>query len=212
MYQPGFAVYIALGNPMRLLVIPQALKSEFATVEALWGCAGTTRRVDALLLCWVKYEKQLRRLFSFLVFQHPHVTEKTIESVVSVMVKNRNLYPETFEKCIKALGVPDVPTLIGAHHSSIAAEMRRIKRYRNKLMHGQITGENVSSNQIEKDVLVLINWISSLAAGAQNTFGYDGIQRNTFRAAKAASGIAVSSFPFANSAEFKTWLEGVCNA
>ncbi len=197
---------------MRLLLIPQALNSEFATVEALWNCAGTTRRVDALLLCWVKYEKQLRRLFSFLVYQHPNFNEKTIESVVSVIVKNRNLYPESFENCIKALGVTDVPTLIGARHASLAAEMNRIKRYRNKLMHGQITGENISSNQIEKDVLVLVNWISLLAAGAQSRFGYDGIQRNTFRAAKAASNIAVSSFPFSNSTEFKTWLERVCNA
>ena len=51
---------------MRKLVIPEALKVEFATVETLWNSDVETRRVDALALSWIKYEKQLRRLFSFL--------------------------------------------------------------------------------------------------------------------------------------------------
>lgn len=86
---------------MNALVLPPPLQAEFATVEALWLCAGTTRRVDALLLCWVKYEKQLRRLFSFLVYQHPQVTQATIESVVTALAGNDKLYPETFIKGIK---------------------------------------------------------------------------------------------------------------
>ena len=194
---------------MRILNIPQPLKSEFATVEALWASDGTTRRVDALLLCWVKYEKQLRRLFSFLVYQHPKVTEKTIEAIVSVLVENNRLYPETFERGIKALGVSSVPQLVGSNHKSLSTELTRIKKYRNKLMHGQITGQKISSYQIEKDVALLISWISELGVGAKQEFGYDGIQRNTFREAKAASKIAVSNFPFTNATEFKGWLRKV---
>ncbi len=194
---------------MKKLVIPQPLKSEFATVEALWASEGTTRRVDALLLCWVKYEKQLRRLFSFLVCQHPKFTEKTIESIVSVMVENNKLYSEHFERGIKALGVLSVPQLIGGNHKALSIELTRIRKYRNKLMHGQITGQKISSYQIEKDVVLLISWISELGTGAKQEFGYDGIQRNTFREAKAASKIAVSNFPFTNATEFKAWLKVV---
>jgi len=56
---------------MTALAIPAALKDEFATVEAIWGLThASTRGLDALILTWVKYEKQTRRLFSFLVLQH----------------------------------------------------------------------------------------------------------------------------------------------
>ena len=44
---------------MRKLRIPESLKEEFETVELIWQSNAKTRRVDALLLCWIKYEKQL---------------------------------------------------------------------------------------------------------------------------------------------------------
>lgn len=113
----------------KALALPLFLQDEFATVDALWNCDGTTRRVDALLLCWVKYEKQLRRLFSFLVYQHPNVTKTTVESIVSVLVNNNKLYPETFMNGIKELKVASVPQLLGTKYTTLEPEMRRIKRY-----------------------------------------------------------------------------------
>lgn len=191
---------------MKPLQFSLALVQEFATVDALWNSNGSTRRVDALLLCWVKYEKQLRRLFCFLVFQHPHINEKTVEQVVSVLVENNDLYPETFIKGIAALKVTSVEELLGASYQGLQPDMKRIKAYRNKLMHGQVTGKKISSRQIERDVGVLIHWVSALAAGAEAKFGYDGIRRNTYRSAKASATIAVDHFPFSNATEFRAWL------
>lgn len=74
---------------MRKLSIPAALKQEFATVEAIWHSGAETRRVDALLLCWIKYEKQLRRLFCFLVFQHSRITVDTQCGKAFLEVLNR---------------------------------------------------------------------------------------------------------------------------
>jgi hypothetical protein len=153
---------------MKPLKLPSCLLNEFATVQAVIGSDGSTRRVDALLLTWVKHEKQLRRLFCFLVFQHASV--------------------------------------VGDRYSELSVELDRIRAYRNKLMHGQITGQRISSLTIERDVKILVDWIVALAAGANLRFGYDGITRNTYRAAKESSKIAVSSYPFTNSDEFKKWL------
>jgi len=175
-------------------------------VEAIWASNGTTRRIDALLLCWVKYEKQLRRLFCFLVFQHPAITENTAEDVVAALAANNKLYPETFEKGIEALKVSKVSDLIGHEYDELKGEMKRIKSYRNKLMHGQITGKKITSREIERDVHLLVRWISALAAGAQQKFGYDGITRNTYRVAKATAHVAVDEFPFQTAGEFKDWL------
>jgi hypothetical protein len=194
---------------MLKLVIPPLLKKEFATVEALWASSGETRRVDSLVLAWVKYEKQLRRLFCFLVYQHPGFSEKSIVDIIDVLVSNRNLYPDTLVRAIEGLGVKKVSSLIGSEYSALASEIDRIKKYRNKLIHGQVTGQSISSAQLERDVKFLVAWIAALAEGAQLQFGYDGLGRNTFRAAKGVTSAAVASYPFSTPAEFKTWLGGL---
>ena len=191
---------------MRKLHIPAALVQEFATVEAIWKSGAKTRRVDALILSWVKYEKQLRRLFSFLVFQHPAITRDKIDDVISVLVKKRDLYPETFVVAIRALGVTSVAELLAPRYEELWKEIRRIKKYRNKLMHGQITGDNIKSPELERDVAILIDWIGSVADAADKKFGYDGLQRNTFIKAKSASRIVIGDYPFNTAAELKAWL------
>lgn len=195
--------------PMLKLVIPPLLTKEFATVEALWASSGETRRVDSLVLAWVKYEKQLRRIFCFLVYQHPSFSEKSIVGIIDVLVQNRKLYPETLIRAIEGLGVKKISSLIGTEYGTLAAEVDRIKKYRNKLIHGQVTGQAISSAQLERDVRYLVAWVAALAKGAQSQLGYDGLGRNTFRAAKGALSTAVASYPFSTSADFKTWLDGV---
>jgi hypothetical protein len=194
---------------MLKLNIPPALKQEFATVEAIWVSGAETRRVDSLMLSWVKYEKQLRRLFCFLVYQHPNITDKSIDWVLSIMSQNNSLYPDTFIRGIRALGVLPVPTLIGHNYTQLAAEVARIKKYRNKLMHGQVTGLSIQSNQLEHDVKWLVQWITELGAGADVAFGYDGLRRNTYRLAKESANIAVSDYPFSSPATFGTWLRAL---
>lgn len=188
------------------MAIPIPLKQEFATVEALWHSTGETKRVDALVLSWVKYEKQLRRLFCFLLFQHPKITKKNIEQVVGVLAKERNLYPDTFIAAIAALGVTSVPDLLGRRHAELAPEILRIKKYRNKLIHGQVSGQGIKSPQLERDVLCIMRWVHCLAGAAELTFGYDGLKRNTFRQAKTTARIAVDKYPFATPDQLAPWL------
>ena len=191
---------------MRNLDIPPALKIEFATVEAVWNSGAETRRVDALLLSWVKYEKQLRRLFSFFVFQHPAITADKIDSIISAFAANRNLNPETFISGIKTLGVTPLPKLLGDSHTKLWPEITRIKKYRNKIMHGQHTGQGITSSQLEQDVILLIKWISSLAQAAHDAYGYDGVKRNTYVAARQSAKLSVERYPFSTAAELKNWL------
>jgi hypothetical protein len=191
---------------MLKLTIPENLVEEFATVNTLWHSAGKTRRVDALMLSWVKHEKQLRRLFCFLVFQHPEIGADNIDQVITILAENRRLYPETFIAGIEALGVTSVPDLLGSHYAKLWNEIARIKAYRNKLMHGQITGQGITSPQLERDVLWIIEWVACLATAAERTFGYDGLKRNTYRVARSTSKIPVDKYPFSTAAELKTWL------
>ncbi len=194
---------------MRTLCIPPNLAKEFGTVAALWHSDAETRRVDALLLSWVKHEKQLRRLFCFLVFQHDGFNKQAIDGIISVLVERWDLSPEVFQKAIGALGVKSVPGLLGQQFDGLSKEMHRIRLIRNKLMHGQITGKKITSAQLERDVGIVVDWISTLAAAADGEFGYDGVRRNTFFQAKATSRIAVQHYPFSSPETLRTWLVGI---
>lgn len=191
---------------MRQLVLPERLRREFATVSSVWHSGAQTRRVDSLLLCWVKYEKQLRRLFCFLVFQHPQINEQSISRIIDSLAQNNRLYPETFIRGVDALSTTPVRTVIGARHPELSTEMRRIKQYRNKLAHGQVSGQAITPSQLERDVAWIIDWVAALADGAHATFGYDGLGRNTFKTAKATGAISITNYPFANAQDFGAWL------
>src|ERR1035438_2537174 len=166
---------------MRKLEIPEPLKMEFATIEALWKSDAKTRRVDALLLSWIKYEKQLRRLFCFLVFQNPRIGKEKIDDTIGVLVKNNHLYPETFIAGIKALGLKPVHDLLDQRGKDLFKNVERIEKYRNKLVHGQMTGMKLSSGSLERDVILMVDWIHCLGEAARREYGYNGIGRNTFR-------------------------------
>jgi hypothetical protein len=179
---------------------------EMATVDAVLASGATTRRTDAFVLTWVKMEKQLRRLFSFIVYQNPAFSKSDENALVKVFVDNNHLYADSFIKCINALGTKTVADLVGQDYAHYQTEIKRIKKYRNKILHGQITGENLQSPQLEKDIKLLRKWIEDLAEGGVNSFGYDGIARNTFRKAKAVSAIASIQYPFSTVDAFKKWL------
>lgn len=191
---------------MLKLTIPEDLQEEFATVQALWDSKAKTRRVDALILSWIKYEKQLRRLFCFFIFEHAKIKDDDVDTVITTLATNNQLYPETFIKGIEALGVRSVPKLLGDDYEELWGNIQRIKVYRNKLMHGQLTGMGIESPQLERDVRSVVRWIACLAIAAENEFGYNGVRRKTYLQAKATGTCVVREYPFDNTEELENWL------
>lgn len=188
------------------LIIPEALKEEFATIEDILAGNGKTKGVDALLLGWIKYEKQLRRLFSFFIFQHPAITKESRDDVIAMLANNTHIYPKTLIKAIEKLGVTTIPILLGEKHQAMCDEIFRIKKYRDKLMHGQLTGTSIESPQLEQDLRHIIAWVDALAQAAEMAFGYDGLKRNTYKFAKNTAPIYVQNYPFSNLEELKIWV------
>jgi len=179
---------------------------EFSTVDAVLACGGSTRRVDALALCWIKKEKQLRRLFCYLVYQAPYVSEKNRDDYIAVMALNKNLYAESFIRGFDALCPIPLRTTVGGGYDRYMADIDRIKRYRNKILHGQITGLNLTSRKLETDVTLLRQWVIIVAESCLATIGYDGVGRNTFRKARDATRFVVPNYPFTTVGTFDTWL------
>lgn len=68
-----------------------SISKEFVTVDAVHGSGGVTNGVDACALTWIKTEKHLRRLFSFLVFRCPEVFIETREAFELEIIRNKKL-------------------------------------------------------------------------------------------------------------------------
>lgn len=195
---------------MQALELPPALSKEFMTVNAALTSGGPTRTVDALLLSWIKHEKQMRRLFSFLVFQHPALKadESALDEFVDVMVERKDLYARHFEAAIDALQVKPVNELMGDAYAELQPELQRIQGYRNKLIHGQLTGHKLGAPELLSDTKFIIRWCAALAEAAQAEFGFDGF-RPSSKAARQAKNVVIQKFPFKDQAEFREWLQKV---
>lgn len=189
-----------------MIRVSDALATEFITVDAVLATRGTTRCVDAFALTWIKAEKQLRRLFCFLLFQSQHVSEANRQEYEAVIVQNRDLYFDSFITCLNALSPKSLRDLVGSDYDEFIKHIHRMRDYRRKLLHGQITGQGITSRQLQDDIGLLRTWIQAVARVCQREFGYDGVGRNTYRKAKSIAPSVVAKYPFSTAAEFKDWL------
>lgn len=98
--------------------LPVVCKQEFATVELLLRSNTKTRTVDALILSLAKYEKQLRKLLCFLLFQNPAVTNASFHSFNKVIFDKKNLFPDNTIKAIDDLQVGQSLLGLGSNMNS----------------------------------------------------------------------------------------------
>lgn len=187
------------------------LEAEFESVMIILNSRATTKTVDAFVLSWVKLEKQLRKIFCFLIYQQSTIDRTNYEQLVNVLVKNPKLSPRTFIAAIDLICTTTVRQMIGDDYEKLRVHLSRIRDQRNKIAHGMVTGKGISSKSLELDISILIDWITKLAQGAKLAIGYDGLVRNTFRSSKTSNIIAVSNWPFDSIATFEVWLTSLSN-
>lgn len=166
-----------MSNIFDKIEIPKKLKVEFQTVELILDSNAQTKGLDALLLSWAKYEKQHRKLFEFLVYQSPAITCSNWKEFQLVWVGNKHLYPKHFRCAIKQLTNTRIKTLVGTRYVELQTSLDQIEKYRNKLLHGQLTGEGLGSSNLLQSTKDVIDWVSLLADGSETAFSYDGLDR-----------------------------------
>lgn len=72
--------------------IAMSFEEEFGTVEIILNSTLETRGVDAFILSLIKAEKQLRRIFTFLIFQNDSYTISDFRNLRKTLADNRNVY------------------------------------------------------------------------------------------------------------------------
>jgi len=156
--------------------------AEFKTVDLVLGLKAETSGVDAFALSLIKAERQIRKLFTYLVFQSPaFLTTADILCLIKTLAADRYVYFNGVVTGFDALSPTPVKELIGPEYGRLWARFCEFARFRNKIFHGQLTGEDLTTVELRTNVDDIKLWCRLLAKRATCELGYDGFARDSFR-------------------------------
>lgn len=180
--------------------------SEFTTVDAVLATDGETRGVDAFALSVIKAERQIRKLFTHLVFQAPSFGPPDVQALRRALADNREVYFEGFIAGWDALYPRPVSGLVGQEYQRLLARLKEATRHRNKIFHGQLTNSNLSSGDLLGFVADIRGWCSTLGENATIEIGYDGFGRDSFRKSAIVGLGARHRVQFASIADYEAFI------
>lgn len=159
-------------------------KSEFETVNLLIESDKETRGVDAFSLALIKTEKQMRKLFTHLIYQYPNIQRESFKSIRSVLFNNRRVYFEGFIIGFNTIYPIKIDKLIGEDYEELRGKVDEAIEVRNKIFHGQLTDRYMSRADLINLTDNLSNWCKRLSESAKVEIGYDGFEWNSLKKSK----------------------------
>lgn len=150
------------------------LDEEFRPVDHILGSDHRSRGVDAFTLTYLRAERQIRKLFTHLVFQSDAFDHGNSRELRQTLYQAPDVSFKKLATGIATLSDVTVPEMVGTEHNRLLAVLRQAKSYRDKLFHGQLPDQYVSTEEfiaLEADIRA---WCRLLAAGAEQAIGYDG--------------------------------------
>lgn len=166
---------------MKSTTLKHDFDDEFLPVNTLLSLTAETRAVDAFALSLIKVEKQIRRIFTFLIYQHPNYIEGDGIKLREVLSSNKKMYLDNFVKGINQLLSKTVEQIYGPQYAEHYDEIKKITSDRNKIFHGQVTGKSLTREQLINKVEFMKGWCKNLADKFDEEIGYDGFGRNAYR-------------------------------
>jgi hypothetical protein len=156
-------------------------EEEFKTVGLIRNSIYETRGVDAFALSLIKAERQMRKLFTYLVYQNPCFCLSDIPSLREALAKSHKVYFSGFINGFNEVYPRTIDELIGQKYHGLKSKIEESIRFRNKIFHGQLTGKDLSRKDLFQYVDNISEWCRLLADNAQNEIGYNGFSRNSFQ-------------------------------
>ena len=121
-------------------------EDEFSTAELIIDSDHETRGVDAFSLSFIKSETQIRKIFTHVIFQSDSFDETTIDKLIQILADNRKVYFSGFIRGFYGIYPVSIETIYGDSYKSDLEKIETIQKYRNKIFHGQLTGDSLSQN------------------------------------------------------------------
>ncbi len=161
----------------------QGFKEEFETIELLVNSKTKTGRTDAFIIAFTKVEKQSRRIFTYLVFQYPEFNLSHYRKILDKIAEKGDLYFENFINGFDSIYPQTFESIIGSNQFKqfLSIDFPRIKKLRNKILHGQPTGKNLSASDLKSEIEVMQKWCQAVSESMMKEIGFDGLEWNSFR-------------------------------
>lgn len=153
-------------------------KEQFATVDLILNTDIETKSVDAFALSLIKAEKQMRRIFTFLIFQNPSYNISHYKQLRATLANNRNVYLEGFIRGIDIIMPRDLKAIYGEDYDGDIAKFVLYSRDRNKIFHGQITEQGLEREDLIDRVNDIKKWCEHLGVEIKKEIGYDGFSQS----------------------------------
>lgn len=182
-----------------------SVENEFATVDLVAHANAATSGIDAFALSVIKAERQIRRLFTHIVFQCPAFKQADVPALRTALWDRKRCYFEGFVRGIDGILPMSLDQLIGAPYQPLRLGIDSAMEVRNKVFHGQLTNQNLCQSDLFAHVDNVRAWCQSIANAGMRAVDYDGFQRNSFRKGRAE---VAQTFQrtFPNVAEYSRFL------
>ncbi len=161
----------------------QGFDDEFETIDMLVNSKTKTGRTDAFIIAFTKVEKQSRRIFTYIVFQYPEFNLGHYRKILDVIALKGDLYFENFVKGFDGIYPRTFESIVGnaLYQQFVSTDFPRIKKLRNKILHGQPTGKNLSASDLKSEIEVMQKWCQTVSESMVKEIGFDGLEWNSFR-------------------------------
>ena len=163
-----------------------SLSREFENIDVLLKNRTETTGVDCFSLAVIKLERQMRRLFTYSVFQFQCFTDSDIPGLRQTLVEQKRAYFEGFIRGMDALHPQPVSQLIGADYAVLFLIVTQATDYRNKIFHGQLTSDALDTGALLSIVESIRVWCRLLGDAAGRYFGYSGFTSSFRKASDSA--------------------------
>lgn len=182
-----------------------SIENEFATVDLVANAGVATSGIDAFALSVIKAERQIRRLFTHIVFQCPAFTRADVPALRTALWERKRCYFEGFLRGIDGILPTSLDQLIGARYQTLRLSIENAIEVRNKVFHGQLTDQSLGQPDLLAHVGNVRAWCHAIADAGMQAVGYDGFQRNSFRKGRAEVALTFKR-TLPNVAEYRRFL------
>ena len=183
-------------------------ETEFATVELILNTPLETRAIDAFALSIIKSERQVRRIFSYLIYQHPNYGLEDSKTIRSILSKNKKMYFENFISGITHILDSEWKSKYGHDFYNDLDKLKIYQQERNKIFHGQNTVKYLSREELIKRVVFVKGWCTRIENVFEAEIGFNGFNRNSFQ--KATQEVKLKNLEdYNNSSAFKLFLKSI---
>ncbi len=181
-------------------------ETEFKVIDLILASDYETRGVDAFSLCIIKMERQIRRVFTHIVYQCPNLSTNEIVPLIDALANNKNIYFRHFIEGINSIHPKSVEEMFGDNYQEEKSKIDSALEKRNKLFHGQLTGENISRQDLIEFISHIRCWCSTCASYFQKNIGYDGFARKSYQKSCETEIFKDIKWPFKNVKEYSEFL------